>query len=172
MNIFIFWEEGYKRKTLTVFNFTKLKGVEKIMNNIVRPGKVYLIMSIACFIGIIMFAIGIKTENSQIYNELCFGLYFPTFLICGIWGAIFYSSTKIVVEEEEIRVQLFGKGKKVWKYTDISEVRIYDNQGISRPILLLSDKNKIVKIVSAYEGYYMFNEVLKLKCGDKIKYIG
>ncbi len=72
------------------------------------------------------------------------------------------------MHEEELIIRTIWTREKRWKYTEITDVYIYKNQGLSNPVVLLKDGKKIVKIVSAYSGYKAFKSVLKEKCNNKI----
>ena len=47
------------------------------------------------------------------------------------------------MHEEELIIRTIWTREKRWKYTEITDVYIYKNQGLSNPVVLLKDGKKI-----------------------------
>lgn len=141
------------------------------MNYIVRPGKVYLNIGIFSVVGLLLGGIALFIIKEPTYTIIYCVIIVPMCLLYALISVWFYFKTRIILHEEELIIRTIWTREKRWKYTEITDVYIYKNQGLSNPVVLLKDGKKIVKIVSAYSGYKAFKSVLKEKCNNKIKYI-
>lgn len=141
------------------------------MNYIVRPGKVYFNLGLISVIATILFGIWVKIEGEYMFRLFYLIWLLPLFLIFSISNFVFYFRKRIIVQDNKIIVRSILKKEKTWTFSDISEIRVYSTRGISRPIVLLHDNKKVVQIVTAYNGYFTFEQDLQEKCKDKFIYL-
>lgn len=82
--------------------------------------------------------------------------------------------TKDGVPLRTYRYDAFGNRTKLteqWNYNQITQVYIYENEGLSRPIVIKCNHKKIVKVVWAFCNYEVLERILRDKCYDKIQYL-
>lgn len=137
---------------------------------VIRPGKVYLVVGIGALSACIIMGICVLVQKEEVFTTVYLIMYLPLLSILGLCTLVFYFRKKIILGNEEFVIRpVIGKTKK-WRYSEVSLVEIYSNQGLSRPIALFAGQKRLVKIVSAYSGYFVFERIFEEKCGHVMNY--
>lgn len=111
----------------------------------------------------------IGAERRSVYNSVFDHVLAVAINFGFVYVGILFQKKIILGNEEFVVRPVIGKTKK-WRYSEVSLVEIYSNQGLSRPIALFAGQKRLVKIVSAYSGYFVLERIFEEKCGHVMNY--
>ena len=129
---------------------------------VVRPGIVYLFGGILCTaVGFFMFwGLGqALPSDDSVTAEIVRWLLLLFILIIGLYSILFFSLSKIQLDDENILINKFPLKRRDYLWSEITHAKI-TNETLAYPCVIYAGEKKIAKIPRAFIGYeQLLNEL-------------
>lgn len=122
---------------------------------VVRPGIVYLFGGILCIaVGFFMFwGLGqALPSDDPVTAEIVRWLLLLFILIIGLYSILFFSLSKIQLDDENISINKFPLKRRDYLWSEITHAKI-TNEALAYPCVIYVGEKKIAKIPRAFIGY-------------------
>lgn len=136
---------------------------------VVKSNKSKLVLGIGCLCVLLVFGVMVYIEKEPNFTGYYAVMIAPLFVVCAVCNFLIYYRKRIYVKEEGIVVLPVLGTKKEVAYGDIKKI-VFNHKNVN--IRIYRDKRKIVTVHWGMMGYLELEQLLREKCGDRIKEIG